>query len=81
MSEKKDFKVTYTTTDPAGLDAFHESYDEAVKNVRSQLGRSYPMFIGGKRITGFEEFRNISPTDTGITLGYFQKGLKGGIRF
>lgn len=74
MSEKEDFKVTYTTTDPAGLDAFHQSYDEAVEKVRSQLGRSYPMFIGGKRISSFEEFKNISPTDTGITVGYFQRG-------
>lgn len=74
MSEKRDFKVTYTTTDPAGLDAFHASYDDAVEHVRSRLGRSHPMFIGEKEIRGFEEFKNICPTDTGIVVGLFQKG-------
>jgi 1-pyrroline-5-carboxylate dehydrogenase len=74
MSEKKEFKVTYTTTDPAGLEVFHESYDQAVRDSRGRLGRSYPMFIGGKEIKGFEEFKNISPTDTGTIVGFFQKG-------
>jgi 1-pyrroline-5-carboxylate dehydrogenase len=74
MGKNKEFKVTYTTLDPSGLEAFHEKYDQAVQNVRSRLGQSYPMYIAGKKITGFEEFKNISPTNTEIVVGHFQKG-------
>jgi 1-pyrroline-5-carboxylate dehydrogenase len=74
MGKNKEFKVTYTTLDPSGLEVFHETYDKAVQNVRSRLGQSYPMYVSGKKITGFEEFKDISPTDTDIVVGNFQKG-------
>ncbi|MCK4932417.1 MAG: aldehyde dehydrogenase family protein [Candidatus Aminicenantes bacterium] len=74
MGKNKEFKVTYTTLDPSGLEAFHEKYDQAVQNVRSRLGQSYPIYIAGKKNTGFEEFKDISPTNTEIVVGHFQKG-------
>ncbi len=74
MGKSKEFKVTYTTLDPSGLEAFHEQYDQAVRDLRGHLGQSYPIYIAGKKIRGFEEFKNISPTDKEIVVGYFQKG-------
>ena len=59
MGKNKEFKVTYTTMDPSGLEAFHERYDHAVQDLRNRLGQSYPIYIAGEERTGFEEFKNI----------------------
>ena len=74
MGNPKEFKVTYTTMDPSGLEVFHEKYDQAVEDFRNRLGQSYPIYIAGEERTGYEEFKNICPTDTEIVVGYFQKG-------
>jgi len=74
MSKDKEFKVTYTTLDPAGLESFHQAYDQAVRDVQNLFNKSYPMYIGNEEISGYEEFPNVSPIDREIALGYFQKG-------
>jgi len=74
MENNKAFKVTYTTLDPAGLEAFHQAYNEAVKEVKTQFGRSHPHYIGGKEIRKKEEFLDTSPINRELLIGKFQGG-------
>lgn len=56
---------------------FHVKYDSAVEMVRSELGKKHPMYIDGAPEYSEEgEFPDVSPSDTRIVLGYFQKGTR-----
>lgn len=67
------FKVTYSTlSSPDPL--LHQMYDEAVADFRAHAGQTYPMFINGQERFAAEKFAKISPTDTDLVMGYFQKG-------
>lgn len=74
MEKNKEFKVTYSTLDPEGLEAFHRSYDQAVKDVTSQFGKSHALFIAGKEVKAEEEFEDSSPINSDLLIGKFQKG-------
>lgn len=74
MDDNKDFKVTYSTLDPAGLETFHQAYDKAVKDVISQFGKSHPHFIGNQEIRKDNEFKDTSPINKDLLIGKFQKG-------
>jgi 1-pyrroline-5-carboxylate dehydrogenase len=66
-------KVTYSTLaspDPK-LD---EMFDAAVEEVKGKFGQTFPMFIDGKERAADETFAKVSPVDTDLVLGYFQKG-------
>ena len=45
---------------------FHNRYEEAVKNIRSQFGKKYAMIIDGQYIYSSQNFVHISPIDTRI---------------
>lgn len=73
MTEKHKFKVTYSTlASPDPL--LHQMYDEAVAAAKANMGRTFPMLINGQERVASETFAKTSPTDTGMTMGYFQKG-------
>ncbi len=73
MSKKKHIKVTYSTlASPDPL--LHEYFDEAVAEVKADLGKTYPMFINGEERTGSETFAKYSPVDTNLLMGHFQSG-------
>jgi 1-pyrroline-5-carboxylate dehydrogenase len=56
---------------------FHRNYEEALEKVKKELGKKYPNIIDGEEVYSKEgEFVKISPSDTRIVLGYFQKGTK-----
>jgi 1-pyrroline-5-carboxylate dehydrogenase len=74
MEKNKGFKVTYTTTDPAGLEAFHQAYDKAAQEITSQFGKSHPHFISGNEVRGEDEFADTSPINKEMLIGKFQKG-------
>src|SRR5512136_325180 len=57
-------------TDPRLL----KRYDEAYAQVHAQVGRSYPMLIGGQDRTAGELMEKRTPINTEIVLGYCQKG-------
>lgn len=52
---------------------FHNQYEQAILDVKSEFGRQYPLIIGGKKIKIESTFSHISPVDIRITLGYFPK--------
>jgi 1-pyrroline-5-carboxylate dehydrogenase len=75
MSDKprKFIKVTYSTlSSPDPL--LHEYFEEAVAEVKANAGKTYPMLIGGEERMGEKAFPKLSPVDTNLVLGYFQKG-------
>ncbi len=67
------FRLTYATMfDPP--ETLHTCYQRALAKVKGQLGREYPLLIGGRERFSAEKFRDTTPIDPGITLGVFQKG-------
>jgi 1-pyrroline-5-carboxylate dehydrogenase len=74
MKKSSDFKVTYSTSDSAEMEAFHQSFDKAVQEVSRQFGQSYPIYISGQETKTSNEFLDISPINTEITIGNFQIG-------
>ncbi len=50
--------------------------EAALAKVKKELGREYPLVIGGERITGLETFDSTNPARKGEVLGKFQKGTK-----
>ena len=71
MTDK--FKLTYATmfNPPPEL---HTRFDEALADVKSNLGVEYGMLIDGQERFAEEKFNDRAPSDTDIVLGVFQKG-------
>ncbi len=44
---------------------------EALEQVKSELGRTYPLVIGGKHITSEDTFASINPAQPEQVVGYF----------
>jgi len=64
-------KITYTSAD-VDWELFHRQFDDALAHVRSQLGRDYPLYIGGEAVTSSAKpIVDTSPIDTGVVLGNF----------
>src|SRR5215212_7770429 len=57
-----------------GEEAFHDRYEEAIKNIKSEFGRRYTMIINDKNVKSSETFVRTSPIDTRIVLAYFPSG-------
>src|SRR5512136_1114553 len=67
-------KITYATLSMPPDDPRHDLFDQAVADVKANLGKSYPLVIGGQQCVAAEQFADVSPVNTDWTLGYFQKG-------
>src|SRR5947209_14911314 len=46
---------------------------EALEQVKSELGRTYPLIIGGKKITNKDTFASINPSHPDQVIGYFSR--------
>src|SRR3712207_3123708 len=53
---------------------FHDRYEKALEQVRSEFGRTYTMVIGGSEITTSTTIKHTSPIDTRIVLGHMPTG-------
>jgi 1-pyrroline-5-carboxylate dehydrogenase len=74
-SSRKPAKVTYVTL--MGDESLNPKYEAALKKLGGALGRSYPMYIGGKEVwSEAGEFEHRSPIDTSIVVGRFQIGTR-----
>lgn len=58
---------------------FHSKYDEAVKSVRSSLGKTHQMFIAGKGVEARGMFEVRSPSDSSVLVGKFQNCSAGDV--
>ncbi len=50
--------------------------EAAIENVRAEIGRDYPLVIGGERITGLSTSESTNPAHKDQVLGRFQKGTR-----
>ncbi|HLG64454.1 MAG TPA: L-glutamate gamma-semialdehyde dehydrogenase [Ktedonosporobacter sp.] len=46
---------------------------EALEQVKSELGRTYPLIVGGKKITNDATFASINPAQPDQVIGYFSR--------
>lgn len=46
---------------------------EALEQVKSELGRTYPLIIGGKKITNRDTFASVNPSHPNQVIGYFSR--------
>ncbi|HYM61777.1 MAG TPA: aldehyde dehydrogenase family protein, partial [Thermoanaerobaculia bacterium] len=53
-----------------------EAMKAALAKVGAELGREYPLVIGGRRITGLETSDSLNPSHKSQVVGRFQKGTK-----
>ena len=44
---------------------------EALEQVKSELGRTYPLIIGGKKITSEQTFASVNPSQPDQIIGHF----------
>ena len=74
MSSLSEFKNEPLTdfTKPENKSAM----EAALQKVQQELGREYPLVIGGERITGLPTFESINPSHKSQILGRFSKGKK-----
>jgi 1-pyrroline-5-carboxylate dehydrogenase len=72
MSSLSEFKNEPLTdfTKPENKSAM----EAALQKVQQELGREYPLVIGGERITGLPTFESINPSHKSQILGRFSKG-------
>lgn len=58
------------------VDEFHELFEKAVTQVKSNLGKKYPIIINGKKIFSNDCFEVRSPADTNLILAEFPNGTE-----
>jgi 1-pyrroline-5-carboxylate dehydrogenase len=59
-----------------GKDGNRSAMQQALAAVKQNLGKEYPLVIGGKRITGRKTFSTLNPSEKAQVLGTFQSGTK-----
>ena len=79
MATTPRMKITYATLS-ADNEELQSSFDAAVERARGDLGRSYPMIIGGEERTGAETFDDRSPIDTDLVVARFPVGTRKDVR-
>jgi 1-pyrroline-5-carboxylate dehydrogenase len=56
---------------------FHRRYESAVSDFQRNLGKTYPMVIDGKEVFSSDgTFNDVSPSNTDVIVGRFQKGTR-----
>jgi 1-pyrroline-5-carboxylate dehydrogenase len=68
-------KITYTST-PEQVASMHAAFDQALEDIQSDLGQTYPLIINGEDRAGAETFEVRSPIDRTIVIGHFAIGTE-----
>ncbi len=64
---------TFSKMKSAGKESeYHSKYEEAVRKVRSEIGSTRSLFIGGKPVDATSTFEVRSPSDRRTLVGVFQ---------
>ena len=72
-------KITYATLS-ADNEELQSAFDAAIERARAQLGRTYPMLIGGEERAGAETFEDRSPIDSDLVVARFPVGTRQDVR-
>ena len=67
-------KVTYATVQAERLDDLHRELDRTMAVLKTRVGGTYPMYVAGAPLEADEQFDDVSPIDTRVVLGRFQRG-------
>lgn len=51
-----------------------KAQEAAIQKIRSEIGKEYPLVIGGERIFAQEKFNSYNPSKPSEVVGVFQKG-------
>lgn len=57
-----------------GKEENRSAMHQALARLKQELGKEFPLVMGGKRILGGKTFDSINPSDTSQVLGRFQAG-------
>jgi 1-pyrroline-5-carboxylate dehydrogenase len=68
FENERTFQKFVTSKD---VESFHNKYEQAIRDVKREFRRHYPLIIGSKKINKDSTFTHLSPVDTRIILGYF----------
>lgn len=79
MATTPRIKITYSTLSADNED-LQASFDEALEQVRAELGRTYPMLIGGEERHSDDTFEDRSPIDRDIVVARFPRGTRDDVR-
>src|SRR5579885_3484623 len=55
------------------VEANREAQRKALEQVKSELGRTYPLIIGGKHITNESTFASVNPSNPDEVIGHFSR--------
>jgi 1-pyrroline-5-carboxylate dehydrogenase len=58
------------------IEEFHKHFDRALESLKKELGKTYPLIIGGKEVWTDNYFEVKSPADTKIVLAKFPLATK-----
>ncbi|MEO5987073.1 MAG: aldehyde dehydrogenase family protein, partial [Candidatus Limnocylindria bacterium] len=72
-------KITYATLS-GDNEELQSSFDAALERARADLGRTYPMLIGGEERMRDETFEDRSPIDTDVVIARFPVGTREDVR-
>jgi 1-pyrroline-5-carboxylate dehydrogenase len=53
-----------------------KAMDEALKKVRAELGKKYPLLLDGKEVFANDTFTSVNPSKKAEAVGHFSKGQK-----
>jgi len=70
VSPSPEFKITYSTL-AAPAEEVHAAFEDAVGDVRSRLGATYPLWIGGRRRDAARRFEDRSPAEREVVIGRY----------
>ena len=55
-----DMKITYATMSADQMETLHRGIDDAIEQIKPQLGKTYPMHIDGEAIESSEQFDDLA---------------------
>lgn len=60
----------------ADNEEMHAAFEDAIEWVKEEFGQTWPIYVGGEPRQAEDTFADVSPIDTDIVLGYFQRGTR-----
>jgi 1-pyrroline-5-carboxylate dehydrogenase len=79
MATTPRMKITYATLS-ADNEELQSAFDTALERARAELGRTYPMIIGGEERLADATFEDRSPIDRDLVLARFPMGTRRDVR-
>jgi 1-pyrroline-5-carboxylate dehydrogenase len=76
LMEFRNERTWQNAVEMGKTEEFHAAYESAVDRVRTEFEAKHPMFLGGEEVWASATFPDVSPANTKLVLGLFQKGTR-----